>query len=148
MKNNIDEKSNEIADLKNYFIEIIPENYIVRIQYNSSKNVDLFVYEPTQDSMKRDKLFGQWDVNFKDYKETPQTDYEKKYHGKTKSLELVNPRCSYFDISIWKSIYWQLLSFDLCTTDLITLWCSNIPYFQGKYLLSIDKKCHDLCTTN
>ena len=95
MKNNIDEKSNEIADLKNYFIEIIPENYIVRIQYNSSKNVDLFVHEPKQDSTKREKFFGQWDVNFKDYKETPQTDYEKKYYGKTKSLELVKSKLNW-----------------------------------------------------
>lgn len=95
MKNNIDEKSNEIADLKNYFNEIIPENYIVRIQYNSSNNVDLFVYEPTKDSTKREKLFGQWDVNLKNYKETTQTDYEKKYHGKTKSLELVKNKLNW-----------------------------------------------------
>jgi len=95
MKNNIDERTNEIADLKNYFHEIIPENYIVRIQYNSSKNVDLFVYGPTQDSTKREKLFGQWDVNLKDYKETSQTDYEKKYQGKTKSLELVTSKLNW-----------------------------------------------------
>jgi regulator of replication initiation timing len=95
MKNNIDEKSNEITDLKNYFKEIVPENYIVRIQYNSSNNVDLFVYEPTQDSTKREKLFGQWDVNLDDYKETPQTEYEKKYHGKTKSLELVKNKLNW-----------------------------------------------------
>jgi regulator of replication initiation timing len=95
MKKNIDKKSNEITDLKNYFNEVVPENYIVRIQYNSSSNVDLFVYEPTQDSTKREKLFGQWDVNLDDYKETPQTEYEKKYHGKTNSLELVKNKLNW-----------------------------------------------------
>ncbi|HRA72596.1 MAG TPA: hypothetical protein PLB11_07205 [Flavobacterium sp.] len=95
MKNNIDEKSNEITDLKNYFNEIVPANYIVRIQYNSSNNVDLFVYEPTQDSTERENLFGQWDVNLDDYIETPQTEYEKKYHGKTKSLELVKNKLNW-----------------------------------------------------
>ncbi|WP_339923704.1 hypothetical protein, partial [uncultured Cyclobacterium sp.] len=89
MKNNIDEKSNEIADLKNYFSEIVPENFTVRIQYNSSDNIDLFIYEPIGDSPKREQLFGQWDVDIDNYIETPQTKYEKKYRGKTKSLELV-----------------------------------------------------------
>lgn len=89
MKKNIDKKSIKITELKNYFIEIVPENFIVRIQYNSSNNVDLFVYEPTTDSTKRQKLFGQWKVNLDNYEETPQTEYEKEYHGKTNSLELV-----------------------------------------------------------
>lgn len=95
MKDNIDEKSKEIAELKNYFNEIVPENYIVRIQYNSSNNVDLFVYEPTGDLTKRETLFQQWDVNLDSYKETPQTEYEKKYRGKTKSLELVQNKLNW-----------------------------------------------------
>jgi len=89
MKKNIDKKSIEITELKNYFNEIVPENFMVRIQYNSSNNVDLFVYESTPDSTERQKLFGQWKVNLDNYEETPQTEYEKEYHGKTKSLELV-----------------------------------------------------------
>lgn len=95
MKNNIDKKSNEITDLKNYFNEIVPDNYIVRIQYNSSSNVDLFVYEPIQDSTEREKLFGQWDVDLDIYQETHQTEYEKKYHGKTKSLEIVKNKLNW-----------------------------------------------------
>lgn len=95
MKKNIEEKSNEITDLKNYFNELVPENYIVRIQYNSSSNVDLFVYHPTQDSSEREQLFGQWDVDLDDDKETPQTEYEKEYHGKTKSLELVKNKLNW-----------------------------------------------------
>ena len=95
MKNNIDEKPNEIADLKNYFNDIVPKNYNVRIQYNSSNNIDLFVYEPIGDSTKREQLFGQWDVDIDNYIETPQTEYEKKYRGKTKSLELVKNKLNW-----------------------------------------------------
>ncbi|WP_417906107.1 hypothetical protein [Christiangramia aquimixticola] len=95
MKNNIDEKSNEIADLKNYFSDIVPENYTVRIQYNSLNNIDLFVYEPIGDSTKREQFFGQWDVDIDNYIETPQTEYEKNYGGKTKSLELVKNKLNW-----------------------------------------------------
>jgi hypothetical protein len=95
MKDNIDEKSSEIIDLKNYFDKIVPENYIVRIQYNSSNNVDLFVYETVRDSTERENLFGQWDVSIDNYKETPQTDYEKEYGGKTKSLEVVKSKLNW-----------------------------------------------------
>lgn len=95
MKDNIDEKSSEIIDLKNYFDKIVPENYIVRIQYNSSDNVDLFVYETVRDSTERENLFGQWDVSTDNYKETPQTDYEKEYGGKTKSLEVVKSKLNW-----------------------------------------------------
>ncbi len=107
MKNNIDKKSKEIIDLKNYFNEIVPPNYIVRIQYNSSNNVDLFVYEPIGDSTKREKLFGQWDLNLDNYKETPQTDYEKKYHGKTKSLKLVEERLNW-DRNTFRNLHKKL----------------------------------------
>lgn len=75
--------------------QIVPENYIVRIQYNSSNNVDLFVYETVRDSRERENLFGQWDVNIDDYKETSQTDYEKEYGGKTKSLEVVKSKLNW-----------------------------------------------------
>lgn len=95
MKDNIDEKSSEIIDLKNYFDKIVPENYIVRIQYNSSNNVDLFVYEIVRDSTEREILFGQWDVSIDNYKETSQTDYEKQYGGKTKSLEVVKSKLNW-----------------------------------------------------
>ena len=107
MKNNIDQKSKEIIDLKNYFNKIVPENYIIRIQYNSSSNVDLFVYEPIRDSTERQYLFGQWDVNLDSYKETTQTEYEKKYGGKTKSLELVKNKLNW-NIETFSKLYDKL----------------------------------------
>jgi len=89
MKKNIDKKSNEINELKNYFNEIVPENFIISIQYNSYNNVDLFVHEPTSDSTKRQELFGQWKVNLDNYEETPQNEFETENHEKTNSLKLV-----------------------------------------------------------
>ena len=134
MKKNIDNKSKEIEDLKNYFNEIVPPNYIVRIQYNSSNNVDLFVYEPIGDSAKRETLFEQWDVNLDNYKETPQTDYEKKYRGKTKSLKLVNERLN------WNRDTFRKLYRKLDNADCIGI-CNRKPIeieygFSGMALLS------------
>ena len=134
MKNNIDKKSKEIMDLKNYFIEIVPENYVIRIQYNSSNNVDLFVYESIGDSTKREKLFGQWDVNLDNYKESPQTDYEKKYHGKTKSMKLVKEKLNW-DRETFRELYKKLNSADcigICNREPV-----EIEYrFSGMALLS------------
>ncbi|WP_460517225.1 hypothetical protein [Cyclobacterium sediminis] len=107
MKNNIDEKSNEIADLKNYFSDIVPENFTVRIQYNSSDNIDLFVYGPIGDSVKREQLFGQWDIDIDNYIETPQTKYKKKYRGNTKSLELVKNKLNW-NREIFSNLYDKL----------------------------------------
>jgi hypothetical protein len=107
LKNNYDENSTQIFELKDYFNEIVPANYIIRIQFNSSNNVDLFVYEPTGDSTKREKLFGQWDVNLDNYKEATQTEYEEKYHGKTKSLELVKDKLNW-NRETFKELYKKL----------------------------------------
>jgi len=134
MKNNIDEKSNEITDLKNYFDEIVPENYLVRIQYNSSNNVDLFVYESIQDSSKREELFEQWDVKLDDYKDTPQTEFEKKYHGKIKSLELVKNKLNW-TTETFSELYEKLAEANcigICNTNPV-----EIEYgFSGMALLS------------
>lgn len=92
MKTTIDQKSTEIMDLKAYFTEIVPENYIIRIQYNSHKNIDLFVYAPIGTTQKRETLFGQWNVNLNSYKAANQTEYEKTHHGKTNSLEEVKEK--------------------------------------------------------
>jgi hypothetical protein len=43
---NYDENKSEIIELKDYFNKIIPENYLVRIRYNTSDNINLFVYQP------------------------------------------------------------------------------------------------------
>ncbi len=89
MKNNIDNNSKEIIELKNYLNEIVPKDYEIRLQYNSVSNIDFFVYKQTDDSTTREKIFGKWDVNLNNYKKTLPAKYEKNNEGKTKSLELV-----------------------------------------------------------
>jgi hypothetical protein len=95
LKNNYDKNSSQIIELKNYFIKIVPPNYIIRIQFNSSNNIDLFIYEPIGDSTKQEKLFGQWDVDLDNYKESNKTKLERNHQGETKSLELVVERLNW-----------------------------------------------------
>jgi hypothetical protein len=86
---NYDKYSIEILELKDYFKEIVPENHQVRIRYNSSTNVDLIVYAPTEDKKDTELLFRQWNLDFEEYVPEERSEYDKKYHGKTNSLELV-----------------------------------------------------------
>lgn len=141
MKKNIDQKSKEITELKKYFNEIVHPNYLVRIRYNSSSNIDLFVYEITKDSTKREKLFEQWNIDLDNYVETPPTEYEKKYRGGTKSLELVKKKLNW-NKEIFSELYEKLKKADcigICNRNPI-----EIEYgFSGMALLSFsvfDKK--------
>ena len=57
--------------------------------------MDLIVYEPTSDTSKREVLFRKWNVELDSYEPELQTDYDKKYHGKTNSLELVKEKLNW-----------------------------------------------------
>ncbi|GAB3822909.1 hypothetical protein GCM10028895_28620 [Pontibacter rugosus] len=94
---NYENNTSEIKELKSYFNGIVPHNYKVRIQFNSSDNVDLMVYEKLNDSSKLELLFRKWDLDLSDYVEVPQTEYESKYHGKTNSLDLVKKKLNWTD---------------------------------------------------
>jgi hypothetical protein len=94
---NYDENKTGIIELKNYFRTIIPEGYLVRIRYESSDDIDLFVYEPIENSEKFELLFQQWNLDLDNYDPKPQTEYEKKYHGKTNSLEIVKEKLDWTD---------------------------------------------------
>lgn len=93
--NNYEKHSTELNELKEYFNRIVPKDYLVRIRYDSSDEIDFFVYEPIPNSEKRELLFRKWNIDYDDYKAIPQTDYEKKYHGKTNSLELVKEKLNW-----------------------------------------------------
>ncbi len=98
---NYDENKTGIIELKEYFAKIVPEKFLVRIRYNSSDNIDLFVYQPIENSEKRELLFQQWDLDIDDYEpEYPRSDYDKKYHGKTNSLETVKEKLNWSDKTI------------------------------------------------
>ncbi|MCU0349018.1 MAG: hypothetical protein MUC59_18915 [Saprospiraceae bacterium] len=134
MKNNIDKKSKEIKELKDYFNEIVPPNYIIRIQYNSSNNIDLFVYELNASSTKTEDLFGQWDVDLDTYKNPTQTDYKIQKNDETKSLEFVTEKLNW-NRETFKNLYKKLN-----TADCIGI-CNRKPVeieygFSGMALLS------------
>lgn len=107
MKNNIDKKSSQIIELKNYFNQVVPPNYVIRIRYNSSNNVDLFVYEPIENSTRIKELFGDWNVNLDKYKENPQTEEEKENHEKTKLLKSVSNKLNW-NREIFEELYEKL----------------------------------------
>ena len=49
---NYDENKTEILELKNHYNKIVPEDFIIRIRFNSSDNIDFFVYQPIENSEK------------------------------------------------------------------------------------------------
>ncbi|WP_421815728.1 hypothetical protein [Flavobacterium sp.] len=93
---NYDENKNGIIELKNFYNKTVPKDFIVRIRYNSSDNIDLFVYQPTENSEKHELLFQQWNLDINDYvPENPRSDYDKKYHGITNSFEKVKEKLNW-----------------------------------------------------
>jgi hypothetical protein len=93
---NYDENKNGIIELKNFYNNTVPKDFIVRIRYNSSDNIDLFVYQPTENSEKHELLFQQWNLDIDDYvPENPRSDYDKKYHGITNSFEEVKEKLNW-----------------------------------------------------
>ncbi|MCB0485992.1 MAG: hypothetical protein KDC47_07340, partial [Flavobacteriaceae bacterium] len=47
---NYEKHSSEIMNVKNYFEQIVPKNFNVRIRYNSSDEIDLEIYERPNDT--------------------------------------------------------------------------------------------------
>jgi hypothetical protein len=122
---NYDANKSGILELKNHYTEIVPKDYLVRIRYNSSDNIDLFVYllakntkksellfqefglyhedyqlEPRNDYDKihgrsHELLFQQWDLDYEDYEPALRSDYDKKYQGITNSLELIKEKLNW-----------------------------------------------------
>lgn len=104
LKRNYAEKSNEIKELKEYFNKIVPKNYSVQIRYNSSDNINLFVYQPTNIPDKQELLFQEWNVDFDDYVESKESEY---YDGKTKSLDEVKKKLKWNN-DTFKELYEKL----------------------------------------
>jgi len=92
---NYEQKSLEIIEVKNYFNEIVSEKYKVNIRYKSPKVINLEVYERSTDSLKYELLFRKWNINFLNYEQKKRTLYEKKYHGKTNSLEYIKTKLNW-----------------------------------------------------
>jgi hypothetical protein len=93
---NYDENKTEILELKDYYNEIVPKGFIIRIRYNSSDNIDFFVYQPIENSEKLETLFQQWNLDMDDYEpENPRSDYDKKYNGLTNSFKEVKKKLNW-----------------------------------------------------
>lgn len=93
---NYDENKNEILELKEFYNKTVPKGFLIRIQYNSSNNIDLSVYQPIENSEKRELLFRQWDLDIYDYvPETPKSDYDKNYNGLTNSFKEVKEKLNW-----------------------------------------------------
>lgn len=92
---NYEENLSDIIKLKEYYSKIVPDNYLVRIRYDSSEEIDLFVYQPIPNSNERELLFQQWNLNIYNYKPKSRTEYDKKYNGKTNSFVVVKEKLNW-----------------------------------------------------
>lgn len=93
---NYEHRKTQIRDLIKFFNSIVPEGYLVSIRYASKDKLSfLKVYEPKDDSEALDLYFQKWDIDINDYLEKPQSEYDKKYNGKTNSLELTKTRLNW-----------------------------------------------------
>ncbi|NAS30419.1 hypothetical protein GTQ40_05515 [Flavobacteriaceae bacterium R38] len=99
---NYEKRSSEITTAKEYFEQIVPENFNVRIRFDSTDEIDLVVYERLNDSTDNELLFRKWNINIDNYVEEPQSDYDKKYHGKTNSFELTKTKLNWTNETIEK----------------------------------------------
>lgn len=87
---NFESNKEEILALKEFYSQLVPEGFIVRVRFDSKNEIDLFVHEPTEVEGKRELLFQQWNMNFRNYKpEIERSEYDIKYNGKTNSLDKV-----------------------------------------------------------
>jgi len=97
---NYEERSSEIMKVADYFEQIVPQNFKVRIRYESSDEIDLVVYEKLNDTTDNELLFRKWNIDIENYVEEPQSDYDKKYHGKTNSFELTKTKLNWTNETI------------------------------------------------
>jgi len=108
---NYEKNSAQIIGVKNYFEKIVPDNFKVKIRYESSDQIDLEVYEKLNDKSDNELLFRQWNIKISNYIEEPQSDYDKKYNGKTNSFEFVKNKLEWTDETLEK-LYEKLDSAD------------------------------------
>lgn len=93
---NFEDNKQKILDIKNYYNELVPKGFQVRVRFDSRNKIDLFVYEPTKTEGELDLLFQQWNLNIKNYKpELKRSEYDQKYNGKTNSFEKVKEKLNW-----------------------------------------------------
>ena len=96
--NNYENNTQEIVQLIEYYSSIVPDNFRVSIEFNSVNSINLRVWELSDDPNTQNTLwFQEWNINPYNYIEKPQSEYEKKYGGKTKSLSLIKDKLGWSD---------------------------------------------------
>lgn len=126
-KNNYDEKSTQIIELKDYFNTIVPLNHLVRIQFNSASNIDFFVYKQIENSSKQKEIYGEWGIDL-------DSDKKLSNNEKIKDFEVVKSRLN------WNRDTFKYLYKYLNNANCIGI-CNNNPVeieygFMGMALLS------------
>ena len=119
--NNYEKKSKEIYQLKDYMYSVVPNDFIVNIEFKSRRRIDLKVYQKS-DTAKDGSItwFQYWDINPYNYKEEPQTDYEKKYKGITKSLDTVKSKLN------WTESTFKEIKSRLDNANCISITCNKV----------------------
>lgn len=93
---NYEDNKSQILELKKFYNDLVPDGFMVSVRFHSKNKINLFVYEPSKTEGKRDLLFQQWNINIKNYKpELERSEYDKKYNGKTNSLEEVKEKLNW-----------------------------------------------------
>lgn len=95
---NYEKRYEEIYSLKDYMNSVVPDSFSVYIEFEKDDRIDLRVSEKC-DTAKNGRVlwFQYWDINPYDYVEESQTDFERKYRGKTKSLDLIKNKLNWTD---------------------------------------------------
>ena len=107
---NFEDNKQQILELKEFYNDLVPEGFLVRVRFDSRKKIDLFVYEPTEIEGNRELLFQQWNLNIENYKpELERSEYDQKYHGKTNSFEEVKERLKWTN-DTFENLYKKLKS--------------------------------------
>lgn len=113
---NFENNKLKILEIKNYYNDLIPEGFEVRVRFKSRNKIDLFVYQPSKTEGQIDLLFQQWNLNIKNYKpELKRSEYDQEYNGKTNSF-----------IEVKQKLNWTNDTFDKLYEKLETVDCIGI----------------------
>lgn len=123
---NYEKKFKQINEKKEYIKEITPENFEVYVEFNSSKDIDLKVWEKS-DTAKNGRIFwfGEWHINPYNYMPKSRSEYNRKYGGQTNSLKDVTEKLH------WQNDEFQKLKSMLDKANCISIGKSDDIYTIG-----------------
>lgn len=106
---NYEERETQIREAVNHFESIMPNTFKVKIRFKSSDEIDLEIYEKSDISLENELVFRKWNIDIDNYTEEPQTEYDKKYNGKTNSFNLAKQKLKWTNKTI-RELYEKLES--------------------------------------